>query len=125
MDPLAPLIFAVAIHPLVQEISKECPNLEANIWYLDDGEIAGSTVDVLRALNILMRNGPPLGLFLGASKCELIRHREAPQFENRANPSASSNARVADERKDGTPAFVDLTTFPPEFKRIYVERDGG
>src|SRR5205085_747225 len=36
-DPLGPLLFCLAIHPVLRRISEECPGLESNSWYLDDG----------------------------------------------------------------------------------------
>ena len=35
-DPLGPLLFCSAIHPILEKINKEC-NLDINAWYMDDG----------------------------------------------------------------------------------------
>eukprot|EP00158_Paraphelidium_tribonemae_P006934 Partr_v1_DN28040_c1_g2_i8_m57676 putative NA len=40
-DPLGPLLFAIALHPLITKIDEECPELDLNRWYLDDGTVAG------------------------------------------------------------------------------------
>ena len=52
-DPLGPLLFCLAIHPVLRRISEECPGLESNSWYLDDGVVAGPSADVVRALAII------------------------------------------------------------------------
>ena len=75
-DPLGPLLFALAIHPLVTRIHHEVPGLDLHRWYLDDGVIAGSTADVAKAVAIVTEVCPPdrrgvLGLSLNASKCEV------------------------------------------------------
>ena len=36
-DPLDPLAFALALHPIVERIKHEVPGLNINAWYLDDG----------------------------------------------------------------------------------------
>ena len=40
-DPLGPLFFALALHPVVKAIEERVPSLNANAWYLDDGCICG------------------------------------------------------------------------------------
>ena len=54
-DPLGPLLFCLAIHPILCKISEQCPNLVANSWYLDDGVVAGPEEEVVRALHISSR----------------------------------------------------------------------
>ena len=46
-DPLASLLFALALHPIVKIISERVPNLRVHTWYLDEGIMVGST-DLLR-----------------------------------------------------------------------------
>ena len=41
-DPLGPLGFALALHPIIERIQAEVPGLLANAWYLDDGTLCGS-----------------------------------------------------------------------------------
>ena len=73
-DPLGPLLFSLVLQKLVRAIAadKECSNLLFNRWYLDDGTIAGSTDAVKRAIQIIQQMGPPMGLRINATKCELI-----------------------------------------------------
>ena len=42
-DPLGPLLFSLVLHQLVRSIAadSECSELLFNMWYLDDGTLAG------------------------------------------------------------------------------------
>ena len=71
-DPLGPLLFCLVLRILTARIHEACPGLDLHRWYLDDGVIAGSASDVLRALSILRAEGPALGLRLNLGKCELF-----------------------------------------------------
>ena len=68
-DPLGPLLFCLAIHPLVKKLSSEL-----KIFYLDDGLIGGSTSDVLEDIRLIQREAARIGLQLNLSKSELITH---------------------------------------------------
>ena len=70
-DPLGPLGFAMALHPLIQQIKEQVPGLVINAWYLDDGTLYGSADDLLSALDILESAAPAYGLSLNRSKCLL------------------------------------------------------
>ena len=69
-DPLGPLMFSLAIHPLVKEVA--ALGLDLCLFYLDDGLLCGSPEAVAKALALPMRKGPALGLDLHLGKCELI-----------------------------------------------------
>ncbi|GJY65899.1 putative reverse transcriptase domain-containing protein [Tanacetum coccineum] len=56
-DPLGPLLFALALHPLVQTINQSC-ELTLQAWYLDDGTIVGDTLMVSKELDIIKNDGP-------------------------------------------------------------------
>ena len=45
---------------------------EFNVWYLDDGTIAGDADVSLRDFELVKREGPNIGLLLNESKCEII-----------------------------------------------------
>jgi len=72
-DPLGPLLFSLVIQEIIVAISAELPDLKLNLWYLDDGVIAGKNSDVLRAFQIIQNLGPPLGMDLNLSKNELVK----------------------------------------------------
>ena len=67
---MGPLCFALALHPIVEKIKLEVPNLLINAWYLDDGSFCGSPEDLVKALSIIEEDGPARGLFLNRSTCK-------------------------------------------------------
>ena len=67
-DPLGPLCFALTLHPIVEKIKREVPDLLINVWYLDDGTLCGAAQDLLKALLIIEEDGPSRGLLLNRSK---------------------------------------------------------
>lgn len=66
-DPLGPLLFSLALHPLVVKIAAEY-TLYLHAWYLDDGTIVGDTLEVSKALKIIQSEGPTRGLHLNIKK---------------------------------------------------------
>src|SRR5690348_4993419 len=67
-DPLGPLYFCCGLASLVDSIEKLGPVY--NKWYMDDGGIIG-TVEVLqKAWDLLVSEGPKVGLHLNPAKCE-------------------------------------------------------
>ena len=71
-DPLGPLGFALALHPIVERIKRELPTLLINVLYLDNGTFCGSAEDLLKALAIIEEDGPSRGLYLNRSKSVLF-----------------------------------------------------
>ena len=67
-DPLAPLAFAIALHPILEKIALEVPSLVLHCWYLDDGVVCGCKEDLLKVLSIIELHGPSRGLHLNRSK---------------------------------------------------------
>ena len=61
----------MVLHPLVQQVQHSC-KLKFHAWYLDDGTIIGDTTEVAKALNIILTNGPKLGLVLNIQKTEVF-----------------------------------------------------
>ncbi|WP_369007469.1 reverse transcriptase domain-containing protein, partial [Pseudomonas syringae] len=70
-DPLGPMLFALVLHPLIQKIQDAC-DLKFQAWYLDDRTIAGDTLMVSRALDIIKTEGPKIGLHLNIDKTEVF-----------------------------------------------------
>ncbi|GJT72809.1 hypothetical protein Tco_1032095 [Tanacetum coccineum] len=77
-DPLGPLLFALALHPLVHAINQSC-ELTLQDWYLDDGTINGDTLMVVKALDIIITDGPTRCLILNVDKTELFWTMEDPR----------------------------------------------
>ncbi|KAL5516253.1 hypothetical protein EMCRGX_G001539 [Ephydatia muelleri] len=73
-DQLGPLLFSLVLHKVVSYIAqdRECLPLLFNGWYLDDGVLLGHSQAVNRALTLIQKMGPSLGLFVNVSKCELF-----------------------------------------------------
>ena len=73
-DPLGPLLFSLVLHKLVQSIAadSECSELLFNMWYLDDGTLAGPKDAVKHAIHLIQQFGPSLGLYINMARCELF-----------------------------------------------------
>ena len=72
-DPLGPFLFALVLHKVAGAIKEdtECSQLLYQAWYLDDGILAGKKSSIRRSLSLIQELGPPLGLYVNISKCEL------------------------------------------------------
>ena len=58
------MFFCVVLHPIIQRIAEEVPDLLLNGWYLDEGTIVGKLEDIKKAVSIIRQDGPARGLFL-------------------------------------------------------------
>ena len=56
-DPLGLLLFLLAIWPVIDEIKSKTPNPWKHCWYFDDGIIAGTKIELCKALEILSESG--------------------------------------------------------------------
>ena len=56
-DPLGPLLFCLVLLVLMTRIAELCPALDFDDWFLDDGHLAGPTLEVVRALAIMLLGG--------------------------------------------------------------------
>ena len=72
-DVLGSYLFALSIHQMIV-----CLKSELNIWYLDDGTLAGSYQDVLDDFGKVIEEGSKLGLKINPDKCELIQLDDIP-----------------------------------------------
>eukprot|EP00731_Ephydatia_muelleri_P000766 Em0001g766a len=95
-DPLGPLLFSLVLQKLVRAIAadKECSNLLFNRWYLDDGTLAGPTDAVKRAIQLIQQIGPPMGLRINATKCELISQGSLEGFPADMKRQHDSNVEI-------------------------------
>jgi hypothetical protein len=64
-DPLGPLLFALAIHPLLTRLKSKCDLVAA---YLDDITIQGSSEQVREAIQLVEDEGPSYGVHLSSEK---------------------------------------------------------
>ena len=69
---MGPLGFSLTLHLIVERIKAEVPSLALNAWYLDDGTLVGPPEGLSAALDIIERDGPPLGLHLNRAKSLLF-----------------------------------------------------
>ena len=73
-DPLGPLLFALVLQKIITTINAddECLHILFQVWYLDDGVLAGSKSAILHALFLLDTLGPSLGIFVNLAKYQQI-----------------------------------------------------
>jgi hypothetical protein len=65
-DPIAGLIFSLVLHPILEAIQAEIPELRQG-WYLDDGQLVGETEELGRAADIIILISPPAGLIMSTA----------------------------------------------------------
>ena len=70
-DPLGPLLFALALQPVLVEVGN-IPGLDLSFSYLDDLVLAGEQSVVVVGITLLKNSAVNLGLRLNMSKCELV-----------------------------------------------------
>ena len=66
-DPLASLLFALVLHPVIEMIAQQVPGLKLNSWYLDDGAVAGTKEQLQKVVDIVLEYGPARGLHLSTA----------------------------------------------------------
>ena len=93
-DPLGPLGFALAVHPILEKIRSEVPGLLLNSWYLDDGTLCGSPDDLKLALSIVEELGPARGLSLNRDKSLLFVPGEGSLPHNPLPPESQFLVRA-------------------------------
>ena len=92
-DPLGPLLFCLVLNILVKDICSDpnCANLSFHSWYLDDGVVAGPSLAVQKVLALIEEKGPPLGLLVNFSKCEVFSPTDVNLFRGELIRSSSLN----------------------------------
>lgn len=87
-DPLSTLLFSLTIHPVLSRLAEKYSSLAANVWYLDDGSVAGDPSMLCSYLRDFVRAVEEIDLKVNFSKCEVW-----------------------------APHGADLSIFPPEVSR--------
>ena len=73
-DPLGPLLFALAIHPLLLALTANFPFLQYNKWYLDDGGVVACSSVLGKVIDFVEVESAKIGLELNKLKCNLWWH---------------------------------------------------
>ena len=89
--------------------------LDLNLWYLDDGILAGTSCDVRHAFDVIEKKGPQWGLHLNAAKCEIITH---PASSHRS--SVFPDLPGPNKNLEGNFYFLGIPVGSPEFCREYL-----
>ena len=67
-DPTAPLVYAMAIHPMIQQIKQLVNNNALIRFYMDDANFAGSSNTLFDIITFLKNHGPKFGYYLKLNK---------------------------------------------------------
>ena len=66
-DPLAGLLFCLALKPVVDAIEEQVPTLTLNAWYCDDANLVGNLEELQAVVDIIQQEGAPRGFILSTS----------------------------------------------------------
>ena len=104
-DPLGPLLFCMAIMNMSNNLQSA-----VNLWYLDDGLLAGTPDAVQKDLSYIVRTASEIGLSVNITKCEILCN--GGDFEG-IEEAYSAVERVAQgiTRADTTMAFLGTALF--------------
>jgi hypothetical protein len=69
--PEGPALFCTGLKKIIKKINKAC-SLKYNRWFMDDGNLVGTSEEIIKAWNIIVNHGPQLGLYVNSPKCEWI-----------------------------------------------------
>eukprot|EP00731_Ephydatia_muelleri_P007211 Em0003g1459a len=72
----------------------KCSELLFNMWYLDDGTLAGPKAAVNRAILLIQQVGPPQGLRINTSKCEVSSQGDLDGFPANIKRSHEPNFEI-------------------------------
>ena len=77
------MLFALVLRKLVSSIEADdgCFDLSLNLWYLDDGVLAGERSAVVRALHLIEELGPHLGLTSISPNVRCLARMATPIFQ--------------------------------------------
>ena len=74
-DPLAMAMYALAITPLIHQLSSRCSGVQ-QVWFADDATGASTCTNLKSWWNELSRQGPAFGYYPNRSKTYLVIKQE-------------------------------------------------
>jgi hypothetical protein len=95
--PLGSFLFCLALNDSILSINNECPDMALNVWFIDDGSLAGDMDDAKKALDLFEDQGPSRGLHLNRGKCQIVWASGKPHPED---PFPKEMLRYEDENMD-------------------------
>ena len=111
-DPLGPLLFAAALHPVVaglSDLTVDGASLDMNAFFLDDGFLAGDLPVVAAALQRLLAEAAERGLELNLAKCTLVLPADAaPQDLSALFPADLLSDPTSGESRVSTGGNFDI-----------------
>ena len=93
-DPLGPLLFSLALWPIIKQIETKLRNLVQHNWYLEDGILAGTHQQLCTALNFLTNLSEGCGLELRNEKCELWSPVDLNAIDNRVKRNSQEGFEI-------------------------------
>ena len=102
---MGPLLFSLALWPIIKEIETKLPNLVQHNCYLDDGILAATHQQLCSAMNSLSNLGEACGLDLRIEKCELWSHVDLNAIDNRVKRNSKEGLEIWGAAID-KPCFV-------------------
>ena len=95
-DPLGPFLFSFGTIDITKSMESEL-----NLWYLDNGCIAGETESILECFKLILKAKFTHGLEINTSKCELfMNNTEASQ-----NPLLQKHQEIYDSFSQLSPGI--------------------
>ena len=114
-DPLGSFVFSMCIQKLISNLKSEL-----NIWYLDDGTLAGDPDTLISDFETILIEGEKLVLFLNPEKCELYALDPEDKFKGIAPKIMVVNA--AELTMLGVPILVDAYNSVLNKKALELQR---
>jgi hypothetical protein len=118
-DPLGPLLFCMAIQPIVNKLKSRL-----NVWYLDDGTIGDTQEVVMSDFEYITEESKRIGLEINISKCETVGNidRNSLQHEIKILPNNEVFLLGASLNKDSTDSLLTrkLTEISKLIERLKI-----
>jgi hypothetical protein len=93
-DPLTPVLFCMVLKKVINAITDSCA-LDINLWFLDDGVIAGPAKEVSRALDVIEQVVFRLHLSENREKPSWGVANDSPDGRTAITPSCPNSRRCS------------------------------